>query len=83
MLPKIRGICAPYRPSNGLSLAVTSASTSAETLATNSARRAAQSALLRWSAKTTPDNGNTNTRTRRPCSLISGKRLTRCSARKE
>ena len=46
-----------YTPSNGRSFAVTSASTSAEALATNSARRAVQSALLRWSAKTTPDRG--------------------------
>jgi hypothetical protein len=52
-----RRIFALYTPSNGRSLAITSASTSAETLATNSARRAAQSALLRWSARTTPESG--------------------------
>ena len=57
MSSKIRGICAPYTPSNGRSLAVTSAtSTSAETLATNSARLAFPSAVYRFS-EGTPTSG--------------------------
>jgi hypothetical protein len=46
-----------YKPSSGRNLAVTSASKSADALVANCARRAAQSALFTWSARTTPDTG--------------------------